>query len=350
MGSCSILQRFQSTVLGLIIVLPLATLAGCSGQQTSQPAAPTTNQSGSTSSPATKRLAVVLPGVPNDQSWDQAAYDAAQSLKTKGVDVVVAEAVSPADAPRVLRQYADAGYTTIVAHSFNFQDAVFQVAKEYPNVNFAWAGGIKKTGANVADYDQPFYQGAYLVGLVAAKLSKTGKLGAVHGFDIPVCHAMGEAMLAGAKKVRPDVQLVASAAGDWYDVAKGKEAAIAQAETGVDFWIGCGTGPVLGAIQAANTKGGYVTSYVGDMSSQGPKVVAANLIWNLEPLFTQMLDDTANKTFSNKFYQLAIPEDVIRVDVTPAFKDKVGTDTIKAIEDTRTKIASGEVKVPFVPK
>jgi len=352
MGSCFGLRRFQSTVLGFMIILPLTTLAGCAGQQASQPtASPTTNQPNSPSgTTATKRLAVVLPGVPNDQSWDQAAFDAAQALKAKGVDVVVAEAVSPADAPRVLRQYADAGYTTIVAHSFNFQDAVFQVAKEYPNVNFAWAGGIQKTGANVADYDQPFYQGAYLVGLVAAKLSKTGKLGAVHGFDIPVCHAMGEAMLAGAKTVRPDVQLVASAAGDWYDVAKGKEAAIAQAETGVDFWIGCGIGPVLGTIQAANTKGGYVTSYVGDMSSQGPKVVAANLIWNLEPLFSKMLDDTAAKTFSNKFYQLAIPEDVIRVDVTPAFKDQVGADTIKAIEDTRTKIASGEIKVPFVPK
>ncbi|EKQ66858.1 putative ABC-type transport system, periplasmic component/surface lipoprotein [Leptolyngbyaceae cyanobacterium JSC-12] len=352
MGSCFVLRRFQSTVLGLMLVIPLATLAGCTGQQTSQPvASPITNQPGSSGTNATaKRLAVVLPGVPNDQSWDQAAYDAAQALKAKGVDVVVAEAVSPADAPRVLRQYADAGYTTIVAHSFNFQDAVFQVAKEYPNINFAWAGGIQRTGANVADYDQPFYQGAYLVGLVAAKLSKTGKLGAVHGFDIPVCHAMGKAMLAGAKKMRPDAKLVASAAGDWYDVAKAKEAAIAQAETGVDFWIGCGTGPVLGAIQAANTKGGYVTSYVGDMSSQGPKVVAANLIWNLEPLFTKMLEDTAAKTFANKFYQLAIPEDVIQVEVTPAFKDKVGADTIKQMEETRSKIASGEIKVPFVPK
>ncbi|WP_421659498.1 BMP family ABC transporter substrate-binding protein [Leptothermofonsia sp. ETS-13] len=94
---------------------------------------------------------------------------------------------------------------------------------------------MKKTGKNVADYDQPFYQGASMVGLVAAKLSKTGKLGAIYGFDIPVCHSMGEAMLAGAKTERPDVKLVASAAGDWYDVTKGKEAAIAQADTGVDF-------------------------------------------------------------------------------------------------------------------
>ncbi|MCL6432744.1 MAG: BMP family protein [Leptolyngbyaceae cyanobacterium HOT.MB2.61] len=344
-------KRLQVAVLSFALTLPLAMMTGCATQQPNQTSSPSPTETGTASTDKKgRRLAVVLPGLPNDQSWDQAAYDAAQALKAKGVDVAIAESVSPADAPRVLRQFADAGYTTIVAHSFNFQDAVFQVAKDYPNVNFAWAGGIKKTGENVADYDQPFYQGAYMVGLVAAKLSKTGKLGAIHGFDIPVCHAMGEAMLAGAKTERPNVTLVASAAGDWYDVTKAKEAAIAQADTGVDFWIGCGIGPVLGAIQAANTKGGYVTSYVGDMSSQGPKVVAANLIWNMEPLFSRMLEDTASGNFANKFYQMAVAEGVIRVDIPPNFKNTVGEDTIKKIEETRARIASGALKVPFVPK
>lgn len=344
-------KRLKCAVLSFALVIPIAVLGACNTQQPTQTTtSPTPGETGSSPEAKQGKLAVVLPGLPNDQSWDQAAYEAAQSLKAKGVEVAIAESVSPADAPRILRQFADAGYTTIIAHSFNFQDAVFQVAKDYPKVNFAWAGGINKTGQNVADYDQPFYQGAYMVGLVAAKLSKTGKLGAIHGFDIPVCHAMGEALLAGAKTTRPDVQLVASAAGDWYDVTKSKEAAIAQADTGVDFWIGCGIGPVLGAIQAANTKGGYVTSYVGDMSSQGPKVVAANLIWNMEPLFSKMLADTAAGTFANQFYEMAVPEEVIRVDIPAAFKDQVGADTIQAIEKTRSQIASGELKVPFVPK
>lgn len=345
-------SRFwKAAVLNVALITPLAVTIGCTSQQTAQAPSPSPSATNSpTEAKQGQKLAVVLPGQPNDQSWDQAAYEAAQALKAKGVDVAIAESVSPADAPRILRQFADAGYTTIIAHSFNFQDAVFQVAKDYPNVNFAWAGGINKTGKNVADYDQPFYQGAYMVGQIAAKLSKSGKLGAIYGFDIPVCHSMGEAMLAGAKTSRPDAKLVASAAGDWYDVAKAKEAAIAQADTGVDFWIGCGQGPTLGAIQAANTKGGSVTSYVGDMSSQGPKVVAANLIWNMEPLFSKMLEDTKAGTFANKYYEMAVPEDVIRVDVTPAFKDKLGEGTLKQIEATRSKIASGALKVPFVPK
>jgi basic membrane protein A and related proteins len=344
----------RSGVINLALLVTLGIAAGCTAPTTtsnSSTASPAPTESPQASADAPKgKLALVLPGQPNDQSWDQAAFEAANALKGKGVDVAIAEAVTPADAPRVLRKFADAGYTTIVAHSFNFQDAVFQVAKDYPNVNFAWAGGIKRTAANVADYDQPFYQGAYLVGLVAADLSKSGKLGAVYGYDIPVCHAMGKAMLAGAKTKRPDAQLVASAAGDWYDIAKAKEAAAAQAETGVDFWIGCGQGPTLGTIQAAKDKGGFATSYVGDMSSQGPNTVAANLIWNMEPLFTKMLDDTAKGSFKDQFYQMAIAEDTIRVDINPGFKEKVSAETMKAVEETQSKIASGALKVPFVPK
>ena len=101
--------------------------------------------------------------------------------------------------------------------------------------NFAWGGGIKKTAKNVADYDQPFYEAAYPIGVVAGHMSKTGKLGALYGFDIPVCHAMGEALLAGAKTVNPNAKLITTAVGDWVDVAKAKEAALAQADAGVDY-------------------------------------------------------------------------------------------------------------------
>ena len=330
----------------IILAIPLLMISACGSTPTPQ----ASTASSAASSAKADRFALIISGPPTDKSWNQSAYEAAQALKAKGVDVTVSESISPADVERVLRQYAEAGYTTIVAHSFNYGDAVFKVAKEFPNVNFAWAGGINKTGANVADYDQPFYQGAYLVGLIGGKLSKTGKLGALYGFDIPVCHAMGEAMLAGAKTVRPDATLTNAAVGNWDDVGKAKEAALSQAETGVDFWIGCGQGPTLGQIEAAKTKGGFATSYVGDMSSIEPKVVAANLLWNMQPLFNKMIEDTKAKKFTNQFYKMGIAEGVINVEVAPGFKDKLTSEQIKAVEQARAKIASGELKVPFVPK
>lgn len=343
-------RQLRSALVGLAMVAPLTLLGACATETASTGEDATDATTEATADGEAPRVALVLSGSSNDQSWDQAAFEAGEALEAEGVEVAVSEAVDPADAAAVLRQYAEQGYDLIVAHSFSYQDAVFQVSEEFPDVNFAWAGGIGETSENVADYDQPFYQGAYLVGLVAAELSKTGKLGALYGFDIPACHAMGEAMLAGAQAVRPDATLTSAAVGDWYDVAKAKEAALSQAETGVDYWIGCGQGPTLGLIEAAKEVDGFATGYVGDMSSLGPEVVVSNVVWNMTPLFDQMLADTANDTFADQFYKLGVPEGVVAVEVTSDFQDDVGEDVLKTVDETKAKIVSGELEVPFVPQ
>lgn len=313
------------------------------------PTAPTTEESAA-SEDAAPSIALVLGGPANDDSWNEAAFDAMKTLESQGVEIAISESIPDADIARVLRQYASQGFDVIIGHSYNHQDAVFQVAEEFPEVNFAWAGAIGRTATNVADYDQPFYEGSYLIGFVAAELSETGKLGALYGFDIPACHAMGEAMLAAAQTVRPEMTLSASAVGDWYDVAKAKEAATAQAETGVDFWIGCGQGPTIGTIEAAKDADGYASGYVGDMSGLGPEVVAVNLIWNMEPIFSQMLEDTASGTFADRFYQLSVAEDVIQVMPTESGQSELSAETLQKIEEIRAQIASGTLEVPFVPQ
>ncbi len=352
----TISRMLRRSVLSVLVAAPLMLLAACGSAPTttSESPSPASGSSPAASSPSAEggagKFALILNGPPTDKSWNQRAYEAAQALKAKGVDVVISESVPPGDSERVLRQYAEAGYSPIVAHSFNYGDAVFKVAKEYPKINFAYAGGLGKVTENVADYDQPFYQGAYLVGIIGSKLSKTGKFGALYGFDIPACHAMGKAMLAGAQTINPKATLTSAATGNWDDVAKAKEAALSQAETGVDFWIGCGQGPTIGQFEAAKAKGGFATSYVGDMSSLAPDVVAVNLLWDMEPLFMQMVTDTKEGKYANRYYQLGIADGVIKVEVNPAFKDKVGAEQIKLLEETTQKIAKGEVKVPFIGK
>lgn len=346
------LKALGSFLLG--IALPFVILTACGPQPTTQ--APASPEASPTASPAAtgsagaKKMAIVLSGPANDVSWNAAAAKAGDELKQEGVEVALSESVAVPDAERVLRQYAEAGNSLIIAHSFNYQDAVFKVAKEFPKVNFAWAGGIGRSGPNVADYDQPFYEGAYIVGQVAAAVSKDAKLGALYGFDIPVCKAMGNAMLAGAKTIRPEATLVATAVGDWMDVAKAKEAALAQAETGVDYWISCGQGPALGTIEAAKDKKGYATGYVGDMSVLAPDAVASSIVWNMKPLFDQMLKDTEAGTYADKYYRLGVADDVIKVAVNPKVEPKLGAEKTKGLDKLREEIKAGKLKVPFEPK
>jgi simple sugar transport system substrate-binding protein/basic membrane protein A len=297
-----------------------------------------------------EKIAVILAGPWDDNSWNEAAYNALKALEAEGVEIAYSENVIDADAARIMREYADNGFDMIVAHSFAYQDAVFELAEEYPEVNFAWSGGIGGTADNVADYDQPFYEAAYPIGVIAGYMSETGVLGALYGFDIPVCHAMGEAFLAGARSVNPDATLITTAVGDFVDIAKAKEAALAQADAGVDFWIECGEGPALGAIEAAKEVGGYVTGYVGDMSENGPEEVLVNLVWDLNPLFSTMLEETSAKTFDNPHYIYGVAEESMLYTYNAGLEESIPQEAKDAAQKALDDIKSGAIEVEFIPE
>lgn len=350
------LHRQTIFVFVLLLSFVLASCQQATPQPTESSAQP--EEAVATEAPAAEEassdnkgsLAILLTGPFEDNSWNEAGYNAIKALEAKGVKVAYSENIKEGDEQRVLREYVDQGFDMIVGHSFGFGDGVFAVAEEATDTNFAFAGGIQRTGKNVADYDQPFYQAAYPIGIIAAHMSKTGKLGAVYGFDIPVCHSMGEAFIAGAKTVNPDAELIVTAVGDWIDVAKAKAAAVAQADAGVDFWIECGEGPALGTIKAAEERGGYATGYAGDMSENGPEVVLTSVVWNLEPLFQKMLDDTLSGTFDNPWYEYGVKEDAMLYSVNPALKDKIPAEAVTLADQAMADIKSGTLEVPYIPE
>lgn len=320
--------------------------------QTPAPAAaPASDAAAPAASSDAPSMALVLIGPKDDNSWAESAYNALQAQADKGVKTAFSESVSDADVARVMREYVDQGFKIIIAHSFSYQDAVFEVAAEAPEVNFAWAGAIGRTDKNVADYDQPFHQPAYLAGILAGYVSKSGHLGALYGFDIPACHSMGEAFVAGAKTVNPDATLTFTAVGDWGDVSAAKEAGLAQVDTaGVDYWIGCGEGPTLGSIEAAKESGGYATGYVGDMSALGPDVVLSSIVWDMSQIFDAIQKETADGSFNAPFYKFGVAEGALDIVINPALQDKVPAEAIKAIDDARAAIKDGSLEVPFVPE
>lgn len=295
-------------------------------------------------------LALILTGPTDDNSWNEVAYVALKALEEQGVRTTFAERVPYPDTERLMRELIDSDYQMIVGHSFGHQDAAFALAEEYPDVNFAWGGGIGVTADNVADYDQPFYQVAYLVGIIAGHVSETGKLGAIYAFDIPVCHAMGEAFVLGAQRVNPDAELLSTASGDWYDISKAKEAALAQAEQGVDYWVTCGQGPTFGSIEAAKEEGGYATGYVGDMSEAGPEVVLTNIIWNLQPMFEDMVRTTLAGTFDGPYYDYGMYEGALALSINPQLADVIPAEAMAEVEAVTAEIMSGEFEVPFIPE
>lgn len=327
--------------------------ATTAGAATSAAATATTTAGGTTDAAGKPKLAIVYSAEFKDGSWGEEAINGAEKLKADGIisEYASQENVPPgADAERALRAYADQGYNPIIAHSFNYGDDVKKVAKDYPKVLFAYAGGFGDITENVADYSQPFWEATYLEGILAAGAMKSGGVGGAGGFDIPVCKAMFNAYLEGAKLVLPATTGTFVAVGDWYDVQKAKEAALGQADQGAKMFVGCGQGPTFGQIEAAKEKGAVAVGYVGDMASLGDSVLAS-FIWKLDKTFAQMVADVeAGKVNPARYYEVPLKDGGMEVVISPAWKGKISPEAMKMFDEKLAAIKAGTFTVPFNDK
>lgn len=299
------------------------------------------------------RVALVLPGEINDLSWNQQMYEGALALQDEGLvsEVAFTELVPEGDAERAIRGYADDGFDLVVAHSFGYGETAKAVGADFPDTAFAWGGGIDAAEGNVADYEQPFHEAYYLMGIIAGDLSESGVLGGAGGFDIPACHSLIEAFYLGAQEVNPDARGVTTYTGDWVDVAIAKEAASAAADEGADVFGACGEGPVLGQIELAAEQGLYATGYVGDMSSIAPENVVASMVWDTAEVLRPMIEDINAGSFTPaKFYSVGVAEDGLIIAINPALEDQISAEALDLVEQRRLGIVDGSFEVPFIPE
>src|SRR3954469_608810 len=137
------------------------------------------------------------------------------------------------DAERSIEQLARAGHKLIFTTSFGFMDATAKVAKKYPNIYFEHATGYKRD-KNLATYSGRFYEGRYIQGQIAAKMSKTGVLGYIGSYPIPEVISGINATMIGAQSVNPNIKVKIIWVNSWFDPGKEAEAAKALLDQGAD--------------------------------------------------------------------------------------------------------------------
>lgn len=138
------------------------------------------------------------------------------------------------DAERVIRQLAEAGNKIIFTTSFGFMNPTAKVAKQFPNVYFEHATGYKRA-KNLATYSARFYEGRYVIGAIAGKMTKTNIIGYVGAYPIPEVVRGINAFLLGARSVNPKVICKVVWVNSWYDPGKEADAAKALIDQGVDM-------------------------------------------------------------------------------------------------------------------
>jgi basic membrane protein A and related proteins len=295
------------------------------------------------------KTAIVLPCATSD-TWCKQGFDAAKKLEAEGqvdLEVTTNAPQDTAGVTRVLAQYAEGGTELLLAHS-TWQDAAFDVAEQFPDVNIAsYAFELKD---NVAILEEPIYEGAYLAGMLAGGITESNTLGGSAGQDVPLCHAELEAFEAGAKRTNKQVKMIDSYIGDWNDAAKGKQATEAQIDQGADVVIACGGGPATGMAQAIKGTDVSGFGYVGNMDAQAPKNMVGSIIYNLEPYFEAAVEDVRNGTFRPaKRYEYGLADGGVDLQLNDGYSvKKIPADVMKQMEEVRAQIESGDFKVPYV--
>ncbi|HRD97334.1 MAG TPA: BMP family protein [Rubrivivax sp.] len=228
----------------------------------------------------TKLKVAAIYTVPVEQQWVSRIDKALKAAVGRGeIEYVFSENVANADYERVMRQYAEKGHTLIVGESFAVEAAARKVARDYPKISFLMGSSGKPQEPNFSVFDNYIQEPAYLSGLIAGGMSKSGKIGMVGGFPIPEVNRLMNAFMAGVKEVNPKAEFMVSFINSWFDPPKAKEAAFAMIDKGADVMYA----ERFGVSDAAKERKVLAIGNVINTQDKYPDTVVASALWNMEP-------------------------------------------------------------------
>lgn len=296
------------------------------------------------------KVALLTPGPISDQSWNGSAYAGLMRIKDSiaGAKVSHIQTKTPAEFEENFRQYGAAGYSLVIGHGFEFQDAAARVGPEFPKTIYITTGG-NTVGANVASMSFSFDEPSYLAGIVAGSMTKSGMIGCIGGTEIPPVKAAFDAFTAGAKSVNPKVKVLVSYIGNWEDASAGKEQALAQLGRGADVIFQDADAAGLGAFQAVReAKHAYVIGSNADQNAVASEVTLGSVVIDLPHAFMVIAREVDSGQFKPRIVKLDMRLDVVRWTVNPALATKIPAAVTHAVDSVRTQMLSGKFALPAV--
>jgi simple sugar transport system substrate-binding protein len=241
-----------------------------------------------------------------------------------------------ADAERVIRELAQSGHGLIFTTSFGYMNPTIKVAGSFPKVMFDHATGYK-TAKNVGTYNARFYEGRYLAGIVAGKMSKTNVAGYVAAFPIPEVVMGINAFARGMRSVNPKAEVKVVWVNSWYDPGREREAADTLISQGSD--VVTHHTDSTAAVQAAEAKKVYAIGYHSDMSKYGPNAHLTAVTHNWGEYYTRTAQAALDGKWKMETPWMGIKENVIRM---APFNKAVPQDVQDLVKKTEADIKAGK--------
>jgi len=294
------------------------------------------------------KVALLTPGPISDQSWNGSAYEGLMRIKDSipGTQVSHIQTKTPAEFEENFRQYGAAGYSLVIGHGFEFQDAAARVGPEFPKTIYITTGG-NTVGANVAAMSFSFDEPSYLAGIVAGSVTKSGTVGCIGGTELPPVKAAFESFAAGVKSVNPKAKVIISYIGNWEDASAGKEQALAQLGRGADVIFQDADAAGLGAFQAVReAKTAYVIGSNANQNAVAPEVTLGSVVIDVPHAFMVVAREVNSGQFKPRVVRLDMRVDVVRWTPNPVLESKIPAAAMHAVDSVRTLMLAGKFTVP----
>ncbi|MDQ3666506.1 MAG: BMP family ABC transporter substrate-binding protein [Acidobacteriota bacterium] len=307
-------------------------------------------------------------GGKDDRSFNAAAWAGASCAETGkwpdgtscgkpalGIVLRDIEPGNPTSIEPAMRVFAERGYDLIIGIGFAQTPIIELVAKDYPNIRFAIVDGVSNL-PNVASLVFKEHEGSYLVGMLAARTTKTGTIGFLGGMDIGLIHRFKEGYEEGARAVNPNIRVIPNYVGvtdaAWNNPGKGKEIALAQIGKGADVIFTAAGNSGLGAFDAVEQQGmqnGRATHFViGVDSNQNmvkPGFVLTSMVKRVDNAVYEIVKDVLNGEFKAGFHVYGLDKDGVAYALDEHNQELIPEEAIKQAEEARQKIIKGEIKV-----
>ena len=331
------------SLLKLAVVGAAASVAlvGCGKKEEPPAAAP------AAAAPAPKpeplKIAFAYVGPVGDGGWTFAHDNARKALEKEFGDKIATSFVEnvpeSADAERVIRDMASQGNKVIFGTTFGYMETMLKLAPEFKDVKFEHATGYK-TADNMRTYDSRTYEGAYMAGVIAGKMSKTGTLGVVASVPIPEVIRNINSFTLGAQTSNPKIKTKVVWVNEWFNPPKETEAATSLINGGADVLFQNTDSPAV--LKTAQDKGKRAFGWDSDMTAYGPKAHLASAVINWAPYYIKATKDALEGTWTTGGVWWGVKEGAI--DVVSIAED-VPADTKAKVEAIKAGLKDGSFSI-----
>jgi len=287
-----VLQKRALLKLAALSAVAAAALAGCGKKEEAAPAAAPAPAAAAPAKAEPLKVAFAYVGPVGDGGWTYAHDNGRKAVEKEFGDRIVTSFVEKvpesADAERVIRDMASQGNKLIFGTTFGYMEPILKVANDLKDVKFEHATGYK-TAENLRTYDSRTYEGAYMAGVVAGKMSKSGTLGVVGSVPIPEVVRNINSFTLGAQSVNPKITTKVVWVNEWFNPPKETEAATALINGGADILFQNTDSSAV--LQTAEKMGKRAFGWDSDMTAYGPKAHLASAVINWGPYYIKSVGE-----------------------------------------------------------